>query len=49
LSDDEIASLPIDRVAMLVLCHLVEMNQGNQHNFLMSAAQLKLSESTQRI
>jgi uncharacterized protein (TIGR02391 family) len=48
-SDEEIDSLPIDRVAMLVLRHLVDTKEWNQHNFLNSAAQRKVSEPTQRI
>lgn len=49
LSDEEVDSLPIDRVAMLVLRHLVDTKEWNQYNFLNSARHLRVSEPTQRI
>ena len=34
LSPDEVLSMPIDRLGMLVLQHLVEDNEWNSHNFI---------------
>ena len=36
LSADEIQSLPIDRLGILVLKHLVDTKEWNSHNFLNS-------------
>lgn len=49
LSDEEIATLPVDSVAMLVLRHLVDTNEWNQHNFLNSGANRGVAEPTRRI
>jgi uncharacterized protein (TIGR02391 family) len=48
LSEDETQSLPIDRLALLVLRHLVDSNQSHQHNFLNSGANRGISEKTLR-
>src|SRR5712691_4278889 len=38
LSPEETQSLPIDRLGMLVLQHLVASNEWNEHNFLNNGA-----------
>jgi uncharacterized protein (TIGR02391 family) len=48
LSADEIHSLPIDRLGILVLKHLVDTKEWNSHNFLNSGRNLRLPESTLR-
>ena len=48
LSDDEIQSLPIDRLSLLVLKHLVDTQQWNADNFLASGRAMSLSEPTLR-
>lgn len=47
-SADEIQSLPIDRLGILVLKHLVDTKEWNSHNFLNSGMNLRLPESTLR-
>ncbi|MFZ0963664.1 MAG: TIGR02391 family protein [Terriglobia bacterium] len=46
LSPDEIRSLPIDRLGILVLKHLITTNEWNSHNFLQSGRNQRLPEST---
>jgi uncharacterized protein (TIGR02391 family) len=48
LSADEIQSLPIDRLGILVLKHLVDTREWNSYNFLNSGRNLGLPESTLR-
>jgi uncharacterized protein (TIGR02391 family) len=48
LSDGEIQSLPMDRLGILVLKHLVETNEWSSHNFLNSGGNLRLPDSTLR-
>ena len=38
LADDEISELPIDRLGLLILDHLVDSKEWNSYNFLNSAA-----------
>jgi uncharacterized protein (TIGR02391 family) len=45
LSADEIQSLPIDRLGIIVLKHLVDTNEWNAHNFLNSGRNLHLPET----
>ncbi len=48
LSADEIQSLPIDRLGIIVLKHLVDTNAWNAHNFLNSGMNLRLPEAVTR-
>ena len=48
LSADEIQSLPLDRLGILVLKHLVETKEWNAYNFLNSGMNLNLPEPTLR-
>jgi uncharacterized protein (TIGR02391 family) len=48
LSPDEVQSLPIDRLGILVLKHLVDSNEWNSHNFLNAGGNLRLPDSTLR-
>ena len=48
LSADEIQSLPIDRLGILVLKHLVDTKEWNSSNFLNSGSNQRLPESTLR-
>jgi uncharacterized protein (TIGR02391 family) len=48
LSPDEIQSLPLDRLGILVLKHLVDTKEWNSYNFLNSGRNLRLPESTLR-
>lgn len=48
LSDDEIQSLPIDHLGILVLKHLHDTKEWNSHNFLNSGRLLGLPDSTLR-
>ena len=45
LSSDEIQSLPVDRLGIFVLKHLVETREWNSYNFLNRGRELGLSES----
>ena len=47
LSDEDITLLPIDRLGLVVLEHLVETNEWNSHNFLNSANIARRSKPTQ--
>jgi uncharacterized protein (TIGR02391 family) len=44
LSADEVQSLPIDRLAVLVLKHLVDTEEWSSHNFLNTGANMSLSK-----
>ena len=46
LSSETIQSLPLDRLGIYVLNHLVESNQWNSHNFLNDIHRLQLPEDT---
>ena len=46
LTPDEIQSLPIDRLGILVLKHLNDTNEWNSHNFLISGKNFRLPHST---
>jgi uncharacterized protein (TIGR02391 family) len=46
LSDEEIQSLPIDRLGILVLKHLTDTKEWNSHNFLNSGRNLGIPQST---
>ena len=46
LTSDEIQSLPIDRLGILVLKYLVDSKEWNSHNFLNSVRNDRLPEST---
>ncbi len=48
LSCEEIQSLPIDRLAILVLKHLVDAREWNSHNFLNSGRNLCIPDTTLR-
>jgi hypothetical protein len=48
LSADEIQSLPIDRLGILVLKHLVGANEWSSYNFLNYGGNLRLPDSTLR-
>jgi uncharacterized protein (TIGR02391 family) len=48
LSADEIQSLPIDRLGILVLKHLVDTKEWNSYNFLNSGKNLRLPTATLR-
>lgn len=48
LSAEEIQSLPIDRLGILVLKHLVDTREWNSHNFLNSGRNLRIPDSTLR-
>jgi len=48
LAAEEIQALPLDRLGLLVLKHLVETKDWNSHNFLNSGSNLRLSEATLR-
>jgi uncharacterized protein (TIGR02391 family) len=48
LSSEEIQALPIDRLGILVLKHLVDTNEWNSHNFLHSGGNLRLPHATLR-
>ena len=48
ISDDEIQSLPIDRLAILVMKHLVDTKEWSSHNFLNSGLNMRLPKSTLR-
>jgi uncharacterized protein (TIGR02391 family) len=48
LSPDEVQSLPIDRLGILVLKHLVATNEWNSGNFLISGRNMRLPDSTLR-
>jgi uncharacterized protein (TIGR02391 family) len=46
LSADEVQSVPIDRLAILVLKHLVDTNEWSSHNFLNSGRNMGLPKPT---
>ncbi len=46
LTDDEIQSLPTDRLAILVLKHLFDTKEWNSHNFLNSGRSERIPEPT---
>ena len=46
LSPEEVESLPIDRLGILVLKHLIDTNQTSSHNFLNSGRESGLQRST---
>ena len=46
LSPDEIQSLPIDRLGILVLKHLIDASEWNSHNFLNSGRNQGIPDST---
>jgi uncharacterized protein (TIGR02391 family) len=48
LTAQEIQSLPIDRLSIVVLKHLADTKEWNSHNFLNSGRNLRLPESTLR-
>lgn len=48
LSSDEVQSLPIDRLGILVLKHLMATNEWNLGNFLISGRSINLPDSTLR-
>ena len=48
LSSEEVQSLPIDRLGILVLKHLANTNEWNSHNFLQSGRNQNLSDQTLR-
>lgn len=48
LSADEVQALPIDRLGILVLEHLIATKEWNSHNFLNSGVNLGLPKATLR-